>query len=134
MAGLRLSERIPDETTILNFRHFLEKRVHGKEKTVWGDVGYTGIEKREEHQGRSVDWEVAVRAGRRAQLPENSLLHEVARIKASIRAKVEHPFLTIKRIFGYSKVRHRGLKKNHNRLIVLAAFTNLLCARPYLAT
>lgn len=75
-----------------------------------------------------------MRAGRRAQLPENSLLHEVERMKASIRAKVEHPFLTIKRIFGYSKVRYRGLQNNHNRLIVLAAFTNLLRARPYLAT
>jgi IS5 family transposase len=49
-------------------------------------------------------------------------------------AKVKHPFLPIKRIFGYSKVRYRGLQKNHNRLIVLAAFTHLLRARPYLAT
>jgi IS5 family transposase len=111
-----------------------DQLLHGDEKTVWGDAGYTGIEKREEHKDRPVGWKVAMRLGRRAQLPRNSLLHEVERMKASIRAKVEHPFLTIKQIFGYSKVRYRGLQKNHNRLIVLAAFTNLLRARPYLAT
>ena len=50
-----------------------------------------------------------------------------------MRAKVEHPFFYIKRIFGYAKVRYRGLAKNKNRLQVLAAFTNLLLARKFLA-
>ena len=111
-----------------------DQLLHGDEKTVWGDAGSTGTEKREEYKDHPIDWEVAMRLGRRAQLTENSLLHGVERLKASIRAKVKHPFLTIKRIFGYSKARYRGLQKNYNRLIVLAAFTNLLRARPYLAT
>jgi len=52
-------------------------------------------------------------------------------MKASVRAKVEHPFRTIKQQFGYSKVRYRGLAKNTNRLYVLSAFTNLLRAEKY---
>ena len=161
-AGLRLSDNLPDETTILNFRHFLEKHkfgkrlfetiqrhlagqglrlqegsivdasiiaaptstknksgerdpemhqtkkgnewhfgmklhigmdetlglihsltmtaanehditqadqlLHGKEKRVWGDAGYCGIEKREAHTNRKVEWQIAMRPGKRAQL------------------------------------------------------------------
>jgi len=227
-AGLRLSERLPDETTILNFRHFLESHklgkvlfeeinrhlkaqklifregtivdatiisapsstknqsgerdaemhqtrkgqqwffgmklhigvddalglihsvattpanasdiahagdlLHGEEERVWGDAGYTGIEKREEHQQRKVNWLVALRPGKRAQLPPASRLARTEKLKASVRAKVEHPFKYIKLIFGYSKVRYRGLAKNENRLHLLAGFTNLLIGRKYLLT
>ena len=49
-----------------------------------------------------------------------------------MRAKVEHPFKYIKVIFGYSKVRYRGLAKNENRLHLLAGFTNLLIGRKYM--
>jgi len=54
------------------------------------------------------------------------------KIKASVRAKVEHPYRTIKRQFGYAKVRYRGLAKNANRLYRLAAFSNLLTGESYL--
>ena len=53
--------------------------------------------------------------------------------KASVRAKVEHPFLYIKRHFGYSKVRYRGLSKNTQRLMTLLGFANLMRAEQYLA-
>lgn len=102
--------------------------LHGKEKNVWGDAGYQGIEKRPEHKGRKVDWFVAMRPGKRAQLPAQSLLAQAEKAKASTRAKVEHSFRYIKRVFGYDKVRYRGLSKNNNRLHVLAAFANLLMA------
>lgn len=102
--------------------------LHGKEKNVWGDAGYQGIEKRPEHQKRKVDWFVAMRPGKRAQLPAQSLLAQAEKAKASTRAKVEHSFRYIKRVFGYDKVRYRGLSKNNNRLHVLAAFANLLMA------
>jgi len=45
---------------------------------------------------------------------------------------VEHPFRHIKQIFGYSKVRYRGLSKNANWLHLLAAFTNLMIGEKYL--
>ena len=48
---------------------------------------------------------------------------------ASTRAIVEHPFRYIKRVFGYDKVRYRGLAKNSERLHLLAAFTNLWIAK-----
>lgn len=112
----------------------MDKPLHGKEKTVWGDADYIGIEKRGEHKQRKVQWEIAMRPGKRARLPENSALAEIEFCKASVRAKVEHSFFYIKRIFAYSKVRYRGLAKNTNRLHILAAFSNLLMARKYLLT
>ena len=54
--------------------------------------------------------------------------------KASVRAKVEHPFLYVKRHFGYAKVRYRGLAKNTQRLALLLGFTNLLIAGRRVAT
>jgi len=66
----------------------------------------------------------------RKKLDSNKLKAE--KIKASVRAQVEHPFLYIKQVFGYSKVRYRGLAKNTNRLHLLAAFTNLLIGEKYL--
>jgi IS5 family transposase len=225
-AGLRLSDNIPDETTILNFRHFVEKHklgrrlfdsvqehldeqglklqegsivdasiisaptstknkqgkrdpemhqtkkgnewhfgmkmhigvdeslglihsiattaanehditqvdklLHGKEKRVWGDAGYTGIEKREEHEDREVDWFIAMRPGKRSVLAKQSPLAAAEKSKASVRAKVEHAFFYIKQMFGYSKVRYRGLDKNTNRLYLLAGFSNLLRAEKYM--
>ena len=110
-----------------------DQLLHGEEKRVWGDAGYQGMGKRLEHREREVDWHIAMRPGLRRKLPEDSLTERAEKAKASCRAKVEHPFLTIKRIFGYAKVRYRGLAKNENRLYVLAAMTNLMRAEPYLA-
>ncbi|MCX2835784.1 transposase, partial [Microbulbifer thermotolerans] len=65
-------------------------------------------------------------------LPGQDVVRKVEKIKAQIRAKVEHPFRYIKRVFGYDKVRYRGLAKNTDRLCLLAGFTNLLIGRKYL--
>ncbi|WP_345551071.1 transposase, partial [Microbulbifer aestuariivivens] len=75
-----------------------------------------------------------MRPGKRSQLSNSDPLSEVEKIKASIRAKVEHCFYRIKRQFGYDKVRYRGLAKNTNRLYLLAGFTNLLRADSYRTT
>ncbi len=111
-----------------------DKLLHGDEKNVWGDAGYQGIGRRQEHSERVVNWFIAMRPGKRAQLPVTSLLAQAEKAKASIRAKVEHPFRYIKLLFGYHKVRYRGLAKNSNRLHLLAGFTNLLIGRKYLLT
>jgi len=103
-----------------------DKLLHGKEKRVWGDAGYVGIDKRDEHKDRDVEWLIASRPGKLKVLPKKSDARKVETIKAQVRAKVEHPFLYIKRIFGYSKVRYKGLAKNHNRLCLLAGFYNLI--------
>ena len=104
-----------------------ENLLHGEEDTCWGDAGYLGVEKREEMAGRNIEWNIAARPGKRKQMTEIELVLE--HVKASMRAKVEHPFRRIKQQFGYAKVRYRGLAKNNNRLHVLAAFSNLLTCK-----
>lgn len=124
------------ETTAANTADIAmaDKLLHGNEKNVWGDAGYQGIDRRAEHASRSVNWLIAMRPGKRAQLPAQGFLAQAEKAKASIRAKVEHPFRYIKGVFGYGKVRYRGLAKNTNRLYLLAGFTNLLVGRKYLPT
>ena len=74
-----------------------------------------------------------MRPGRRRMLPPDSPLAQRERERASLRARVEHPFLYLKRRFGYDKVRYRGLAKNHQRLALLLGFANLLIAESQLA-
>ncbi len=121
------------ETTAANVHDLTaaDQLLHGEEQRVWGDAGYTGIHKRDEFTDRDVDWRIALRPGTRSKLADQ-LQEMLEGIKASVRAKVEHPFRTIKQQFGYTKVRYRGLAKNTNRLYVLSAFTNLLRAEKYL--
>ncbi|MBS0315603.1 MAG: IS5 family transposase [Proteobacteria bacterium] len=107
--------------------------VHGEEADVFADAGYQGVVKREETQGIQAHWHVAMRPGKRRALdksrPVDKLIDEVERIKASIRAKVEHPFRVIKRQFGHVKVRYRGLAKNTAQLYTLFALSNIWMAR-----
>ncbi len=81
-----------------------------------------------EHRGRRVDWQVALRPGQRRRLAPGSPAAQAEQRKASIRAKVEHPFLYVKRHFGYAQVRYRGLAKNRTRLCLLLGCANLLLA------
>jgi IS5 family transposase len=108
--------------------------LHGKEEVVFGDAGYQGAMKRPEATG--VDWMIAMRPGKRRALDKtrtsHRLLDEAERLKASIRAKVEHPFRVIKKQFGFAKVRYRGLAKNTAQLITLFALSNLWMARRHL--
>jgi IS5 family transposase len=96
------------------------------------DAGYQGAHKRA-NAPPDVTWHVAMRPGKRAALDKSKLLgamiNEVERIKASIRAKVEHPFRVIKRQFGFVKVPYRGLKKNTAQLATLFALSNLWMVR-----
>jgi IS5 family transposase len=106
--------------------------LHGQETEAWGDAGYQGAHKRPDAK-QDVRWNVAMRPGKRAKLdPESKLdqlVNQLEKIKASIRAKVEHPFRVIKRQFGHVKVRYRGLKKNTAQLFTLFALSNLWMAR-----
>lgn len=103
-----------------------DKLLHGEEARVWGDAGYVGIDKREEHLDRDVEWYIAKRPGKLKSMSKVSNERQIEKIKAQVRAKVEHPFLWIKKIFGYSKVRYKGLSKNENRLYLLSGFFNLI--------
>ena len=111
----------------------VRKLLHGGERVVWGDAGYQGVHKREENLGLEVEWRVAMRPGSRRMLEPGSQEALVERAKASVRAKVEHPFLRLKRLFGYGKVRYRGLAKNMERVALLFGLGNLLTAEGQLA-
>ena len=101
---------------------------HGAETQVWGDAGYLGVERRPEHLGRAIAWQLARRPGQRRRLAPGRTAVQAERRKASIRAKVEHPFLYVMRHFGYAQVRYRGLAKNRTRLCLWFGLANLLLA------
>jgi len=101
--------------------------LHGKATRVWGDQAYTGqtavIRQRAK---RARDF-----TNRRYRFA--GLIDEIEkarnRTKSRVRAKVEHVFGVIKRVFGFDKVRYRGLAKNRHRLEVTAALANLFMVR-----
>lgn len=103
---------------------------------VYGDAGYIGIEKREEivrdEHLSSIDYRINRRVGSVQKVPDDlpNWEKQIERRKSSVRSKVEHPFLIVKRIFGYSKTVYRGLAKNAHRLLMLFTSANLLmCIR-----
>jgi IS5 family transposase len=106
--------------------------LHGEETEVYADAGYQGAAKRPNAKP-DVQWHVALRPGKRRALdpnkPVDQLTEQIEKLKASIRAKVEHPYRVIKRQFGYVKVRYRGLKKNAAQITTLFALSNLWMAR-----
>ena len=113
--------------------------LHGQEETVCGDSGYTGLDKREDMQGKGdLGYLIAAKPSVLKQIKRKSgqkLARELEHAKASLRAKVEHPFRVIKRQFGYTKVRYRGLVKNTAQVLTLFALSNLwMVRRPLLIT
>ena len=108
--------------------------LNGAETVVFADAGYQGADKRPEATG--VAWQVAMRPGKRRALDKQTklgaLLDKAEQLKASVRAKVEHPFRVIKCQFGFTKVRYKGLAKNTAQLITLFALSNLWMARRHL--
>lgn len=107
--------------------------VHGEETDVFADAGYQGVDKRDETQDIEVNWHVAMRPGKRKALdkhtPMGAIMDKLEQTKASIRAKVEHPFRVLKRQFGHVKVRYRGQAKNTAQLHTLFALSNLWMVR-----
>ncbi len=106
--------------------------LHGHEEHAFGDAGYTGVEKRDEMQGKSVKWQVAVKRGKIKSMRDGivkDLLIAVERAKAKIRARVEHPFHVIKNLFCHRKVRYKGLTKNTAQLFSLFGLANLVLAK-----
>lgn len=107
-----------------------EELLHGKEEVVYADAGYMGADKRIAR--KNLRWEIAAKRGRIQAMSEGRVKRAVQKAehrKASIRAKVEHPFRVIKRQFGLVKVRFRGLAKNTAHVITLFALSNLWMVR-----
>jgi len=111
--------------------HLLPELLHGDETRVWGDSAYQG-------QGdviRAVAPKAKDFTHRRYR--RNGILNRIEqrknRNKSRVRAKGEHPFLILERVFGFAKVRYRGIAKNAERLFVACALINVyLLRRPLL--
>jgi len=106
--------------------------LHGEERTAFADSGYRGAAKRPDAKP-GVDWHIAERPSSRKPFEKEgklgALKDKIEHAKASVRAKVEHPFRVIKRQFGHVQVRYRGLAKNTAQLETLFALSNLWMAR-----
>ena len=106
--------------------------LHGEEHVAFGDAGYQGAHKRPDAK-EGVTWHVARRPKSRKPFEKSGklgrLIDKLEHLKASVRAKVEHPFRVIKRQFGHTKVRYRGLAKNTAQLKTLFALSNLWMVR-----
>lgn len=112
--------------------------LHGQEEEVGADAGYVGVEKREDMKvalatnGQEVKWRVAKRRKSIQKMAEGwqkSLTQAYEKLKAKIRARVEHPFHVIKNIFKYKKTRYKGIAKNDVQLNMLFGLSNLYMAR-----
>ncbi len=111
-------------------KHALPHLLHGNERRVYGDTGYAGQrELIRQHAPQAKDFTQKRGRGYRYLSPQERAKN---RTKSRVRAKVEHAIGVIKRIFGFAKVRYRGLAKNAHRLFVTAALANLYLARSYL--
>lgn len=103
--------------------HMLPDLLHGEERKVWGDGGYQG----QTDVIHSVAPEAQDMTCRRTRYKDGVDEEERRknRNKSKVRAKVEWPFRILKRVFGFTKVRYRGLKKNHQWLLAAFALVNL---------
>lgn len=109
-----------------------DKLLHGQEQRVYGDAGYTGIDKRPEHADRNTDWQIAMKRSKRKALagtPAGPQLEAREVAKAQIRAFVEHPFHILKNRFKHRKTRYRGLPKNTAQLYTLLGMANLFITK-----
>jgi IS5 family transposase len=114
--------------------------LHGQEDHVFLDAGYTGVQKREEivtaqAEGTikpDVQWSVAMKRTQlkgMAEGPLKQLTQALEKVKAKIRARVEHPFHVVKNLFKHQKARYRGLAKNGAQCDILFALANLVIAK-----
>ena len=111
-------------------KHSIPDLLHGNERRVYGDSAYSSQKELIAGAAPKARDFTNRKAARNKALTERE--RETNRRKSSVRAKVEHAFLIIKRVFGFAKTSYRGLTKNSNRLFVVAALANLFMARRHL--
>src|ERR1017187_7819375 len=104
-------------------KHMLPDLLHGEEKKVWGDSGYQGQTKAI-HEAAPKAQDMTNRRGQTKQGVDEEQKRK-NRTKSRVRAKVEWPFRILKRIFGYTRVRYRGIVKNHHWHLTAFALVNL---------
>ena len=105
----------------------LEELLHGAEKSIYGDRAYIDQDKQQTYEAQGVRWRIQRRGRRNAPLRQSD--REWNRRQSKVRARVEHIFQVIKRLWGHRKVRYRGLAKNEAHYFSLLALGNLYLVR-----
>jgi IS5 family transposase len=109
----------------------LPNLIHGEEDEVYGDAAYRSESDRRSFQEVKVRYRVSRRGHRHAPLSDRA--RAINREYSRVRSRVEHPFHVVKRLWGFSKVRYRGLAKNTTRAYAAFALANLYLVRKRLA-
>ena len=105
----------------------LDDLLHGEETRVWGDSAYAGqTDVIRAHAPKAKDF-TQKKGSRHYTLSDEEQSRN--RTKSKVRSKVEHVFHVMKRQFGYTKVRYRGLDKNAHHLFVKCALVNLVLSK-----
>jgi len=105
----------------------LEDLVHGEEDAVYGDKAYANADRQQRYEAEGIDWCVSRKAKRGQVLSRADLRHNKKHNR--IRSKGEHAFLVVKHLWGYRKVRYKGLLKNAAQVFSLFALANLYMVR-----
>jgi transposase, IS5 family len=105
----------------------LAKLLHGEEKALYGDKAYWKEDDRKHFEAAGVRYRVTRRGTRSS--PLNWKWRQINRARSRIRARAEHPFHTVKRLWGFAKARYRGLAKNLAKAQTMFALANLYRVR-----
>lgn len=105
----------------------MERCLHGQEKAIYGDKGYACAKRKAKAEAQGILWRVSRRASRGKKLTCADVSFN--RKSNRTRARVEHPFGVVKHLWGYRKVRYRGLRKNAAQVYTLFALANFYMAR-----
>ena len=103
----------------------LPNLLHGQERRLYGDSAYRGEKQRERLKQIAPQAKDFTNKRAHKNRPLSDADKQTNRRKSSVRSKVEHPFLTLKRIWGFAKARYRGLAKNANRAFAMLALINV---------
>jgi len=129
--GVDSKEKIIHSTEVspanVHDSQMVSELLHGEETKVWGDSAYQGQKEAIRAAAPAARDMTNRRAARGRPLTDAERSKNAT--KSKVRAKGEHPFLIIKRIFGFTHVRYRGLAKNRNRFEVACALANLYIKR-----
>ena len=105
--------------------HELPNLLHGQERRLYGDSAYRGEKQRERLKDIAPQAKDFTNKRAHKNRPLSDADKQTNRRKSAVRSKVEHPFLTLKRIWGFAKARYRGLAKNANRAYAMLALINI---------
>jgi transposase, IS5 family len=101
--------------------------LHGEEQSIYGDSAYSSETRKTAYESKGTKWCVNRKGCRHYQLSPEDV--EYNHRQSQTRAKVEHAFRVVKHLWGYQKVRYKGLFKNTAQVFSLFALADLYLAR-----